>query len=197
MRSTKPRFKTPKKKHQWALLLLIGVVCAFILSPVLRELGYRSGDDVVALRVYDWRDTLKLEELERQNHLPKGLLAAVMHQESAGDPQATSSKGAKGLFQFMRATANDMGLDDRARPKDSAVAAAKYLGQLYERYDNNLDLTLAAYNWGLGNVDQYVKGKNDDETGSNYAKFRLSKMPPETQNYIVRIKSLRTSYYLR
>lgn len=195
---------TPGKKVQWLLMAILVMLGLFILWPILRELGYRSGDDAVALRVYEWRDELKLESLEQQYGLPKGLLSAVMHQESAGNPTAESNRGAKGLFQFMHSTAKDMGLDDRTHPQDSAQAAAKYLNMLYLRYDKNLELTLAAYNWGLGNVDQYIKpnprgknskGKKDD--ASDYSEFRLSKMPNETQGYISRIKMLRTTYYLR
>ena len=193
---TQTHANTPKKHVQWLLITVLFLVTIFVLWPVLRELGYRSGDNAVALRVYEWRDELKLEALEQEYKLPKGLLSAVMHQESAGDPQAQSHAGAKGLFQFMLPTAKDMGLDDRTHPQGSAIAAAKYLSQLYVRYDKNLELTLAAYNWGLGNIDQYVKPKKG-ETESNYAKFRLNKMPNETQDYIARIKMLRTTYYLR
>ena len=107
----------------------------------------------------------------------------------------------------MPPTAQDMGLNDRSHPQNSAQAAAKYLNMLYLRYDKNLELTLAAYNWGLGNVDQYIKprsnsksnksSKNKKSDESDYSEFRLSKMPSETQNYISRIKMLRTTYYLR
>ena len=202
-----PRIQTntPPKKIQWLLMATLVVLGLFILWPILRELGYRSGDDAVALRVYRWRDELQLESLEQQYNLPKGLLSAVMHQESAGNPSAESYRGAKGLFQFMPPTAQDMGLNDRSHPQDSAQAAAKCLNMLYLRYNKNLELTLAAYNWGLGNVDQYIKpnprnkknqdSKDDDD--SNYSQYRLTKMPNETQNYISRIKMLRTTYYLR
>ena len=202
-----PRIQTntPPKNIQWLLMATLVVLGLFILWPILRELGYRSGDDAVALRVYRWRDELQLESLEQQYNLPKGLLSAVMHQESAGNPSAESYRGAKGLFQFMPPTAQDMGLNDRSHPQDSAQAAAKYLNMLYLRYNKNLELTLAAYNWGLGNVDQYIKpnprnkknqdSKDDDD--SNYSQYRLTKMPNETQNYISRIKMLRTTYYLR
>ena len=198
---------TPTKKIQWLLMASLLALGLFILWPVLRELGYRSGDDAVALRVYEWRSELKLESLEQQYDLPKGLLSAVMHQESAGNPSAESHRGAKGLFQFMPPTAQDMGLNDRSHPQNSAQAAAKYLNMLYLRYDKNLELTWAAYNWGLGNVDKYIKprsnskgnksSKNNQSDEGDYSEFRLSKMPSETQNYISRIKMLRTTYYLR
>lgn len=187
-------YKTPKKRIQWLIMAIAIAACAFALWPILKELGYQSGDDAVAERVYEWRKKLKLETLEKDNGLPRGLLSAVMHQESAGDPNAQSRAGAQGLFQFMRPTARDMGLTDRTHPEESARAASEYLNKLYDRYNNNVELTLAAYNWGMGNVDNYIKPKAN---GSTYDRFRLIKMPEETQNYIARIKMLRTTYYLR
>lgn len=186
--------RTPTKRFLKLIIAIGAIVGVVVMWPILKELGYQSGDDAIAAKIYDWRSQLELEKLETQNKLPKGILSAVMHQESAGDPNAQSHAGAKGLFQFMSYTAKDMGLKDRTHPEDSAKAAAKYLGQLYNRYDNNLELTLAAYNWGLGNIDQYIKPRTN---GSTYERFKLSKMPAETQNYIARIKMLRTNYYLR
>ncbi len=193
---SKTSFNTPKKSIQRLILVAVLVACAFLLWPVLKQLGYQTGDEATAERVYEWRKKLQLEALEKENNLPRGLLSAVMHQESAGDPQAVSHAGAKGLFQFMAPTARDMGLADRTNPDASARAAAKYIDQLYERYNKNIELTLAAYNWGLGNVDQYLKPRGK-ENKSTYDKYRLTKMPDETQNYIARIKMLRTTYYLR
>lgn len=189
-------FNTPKKAIQRLIIGLALFFCALFLWPVLKELGYQTNDDATAERVYDWRRTLKLEELEKKNNLPTGLLSAVMHQESAGNPQAESHAGAKGLFQFMPATARDMGLADRTDPEDSAQAASKYLNQLYLRYDKNIELTLAAYNWGLGNVDNYLKPRGKGNK-SNFERYRFTRMPEETQNYISRIKLLHTTYYLR
>ena len=185
---------TPKKLILRLLAAGAIAACAIVMWPILKELDYQSGDDAIAEKIYDWRSKLELEKLEKQENLPKGLLSAVMHQESAGDPNAVSHAGAKGLFQFMSPTARDMGLKDRNHPEDSARAATQYLDQLYTRYNKNLELTLAAYNWGLGNVDNYIKPRAN---GSNYERFKLAKMPTETQNYIARIKMLRTTYYLR
>jgi len=87
------------------------------------------------------------------------LLAAVMMVESAQDPYATSQVGAQGLFQFMPATAKMIGLEDPSDPKQSSLAAARYLKRLMRRFRNASSpydqrmLALSSYNVGHGHVD--------------------------------------------
>lgn len=147
--------------------------------------GPKGSDRVAYVRVKDWRNSLNLSQLERQYDLPKGLLSAVMHQESAGKASARSHVGAVGLFQIMPATARDLNLMDPYNPEPSAQAAAQYLSTLYKRYRGNLNLTLAAYNWGMGNVDRYML--NDDTRN-------IDKVPLETRNYVARVNKLRHFY---
>ena len=141
------------------------------------------------------------------------LVEGVIHQESRGNPNAHNAvSGASGLMQVMPDTARSPGFgvrpldwSRRFDAKESRRFGTQYLGAMLARYDGNVDKALAAYNWGLGNVDQYIKpnprNKNNkskaDDNESNYSTFRLTKMPNETQNYISRIKMLRTTYYLR
>ena len=71
--------------------------------------------------------------------------------------------GARGLWQFMYATGRYFGLrvdnyiDERYDPIKSTQAAAKYLQQLYNTFDD-WDLALAAYNSGPGNVNKVDAG---------------------------------------
>lgn len=123
-------------------------------------------------RLLDWMGA-QFSQLEQQFNLPSGLLRSVATTESGGNQFAVSGAGAKGLFQFMDATAKDMGLrgGDVFDPEKSASAAAKYLSQLLKQTGGNLHEAIAAYNWGIGNVQK--KG--------------LGMAPEETRNYVPKV----------
>ncbi|MFK4001707.1 transglycosylase SLT domain-containing protein [Psychrobacter namhaensis] len=111
--------------------------------------------------------------LEKEYGLPAGLLSAVSMQESRGNANARSPVGASGAFQFMPATAGRFGI--RGQESDiakSAEAAAKYLRFLLNKF-GSVDLALAGYNAGEGNVAKYD-----------------NQIPPfkETQGYVKKVK---------
>lgn len=80
------------------------------------------------------------------------LVRAVMIQESAGKPNARSNKGARGLMQLMPATAKRFGVTNITEPTQNIEGGCKYLRFLLKRFDNDVRLTLAAYNAGEGAV---------------------------------------------
>ncbi|NHC16534.1 transglycosylase SLT domain-containing protein [Motilibacter sp. E257] len=82
------------------------------------------------------------------------LLAAVAKTESSFRSDATSPAGAKGLMQLMPATAAGLGVDP-LDPQQAVRGAAKLLAGYLKDYDGSLDLALAAYNAGPGNVKKY------------------------------------------
>lgn len=105
--------------------------------------------------------------------------------ESALRPNAVSRAGATGLWQFMLATSRVMGLevnsliDERRSPITSSEAAARYLKQLYEMY-NDWHLAIAAYNCGPGNINKAIHrsgGKKD-----YWSIYHL--LPRETRGYV-------------
>ena len=96
-----------------------------------------------------------LRQLEDKKGLPRGMLWSQIAQESRFNPNATSPKGARGIAQFMPATARRFGLTDPTDPYDSARAMADYNAFLYRRFGGDIDKTLAGYNAGEGNVDKY------------------------------------------
>lgn len=83
------------------------------------------------------------------------LIKAVISIESAGNPNAESNKGAKGLMQLMPKTAKEMGVKDINDPQQNVQGGTKYLSQLLGQYDGNMELALAAYNAGPGAVSKH------------------------------------------
>lgn len=106
------------------------------------------------------------------NGLRTDLVRAVVQVESGFNPNARSPKGAKGLMQLMPATAKQFGVTNPYNPVENVRAGTAYLRQLLDRYDNNEELALAAYNAGPGAVDKY---------GESVPPYR------ETQNYVSKI----------
>lgn len=91
--------------------------------------------------------------LEKRYGLPKNLLAALSMQESHGNPNASSSVGAHGAFQFMPATARQYRVNT-ASIASSADGAARKMSDLLQRYKGDLGKALTAYHSGEGNVDR-------------------------------------------
>ena len=93
----------------------------------------------------------------REHELNPDLLAALARAESAYDPGAVSSKGARGLLQLMPATAERFGVPagELYDPARNVLAAARYLTWLRRRFENDLPRVLAGYNAGEGAVDAH------------------------------------------
>lgn len=91
----------------------------------------------------------------RQSGLDPELVHAVIAVESAYRPAAVSSKGAVGLMQVLPETAQSYGVRDPAEVSANLQAGTRHLRGLMDRFDNRLDLALAAYNAGEGAVKRH------------------------------------------
>lgn len=96
-----------------------------------------------------------IEQQANRQGLSPDLVRAVIQVESAFNPRAVSAKGAMGLMQLMPATAEEFGVNDPFHPDQNISAGVAYLRQLLNRYDNKVELALAAYNAGPANVEKY------------------------------------------
>ncbi len=121
----------------------------------------------------------------QQEGVPVGLMGVALV-ESGFNPLALSPKGARGIWQFMPATAVRYGLtvaagnDHRTHPEHSTQAAARYLRDLYNQF-GDWKLALAAYNAGENRVQRII-----DKTGirrfEEMSRRRL--LPAETRAYV-------------
>jgi len=83
------------------------------------------------------------------------LLVAVARRESDFRRRLVSPAGARGIMQLMPETAASLGVRNCFNPRQNIFGGAKYLKQLEEMFDGDLDLMLAAYNAGPGAVRKY------------------------------------------
>lgn len=110
---------------------------------------------------------LFIDEIGRSasNHgVDPAFVRAVIHAESAFNPNAMSNKGAQGLMQLMPATAERFGVIDPFVPAQNIEGGTRYLGWLLNRFNGDTRLAAAAYNSGEGSVDRFGGVPPYDET---------------------------------
>jgi len=120
----------------------------------------------------------EIERIAAVHSVDPALVRAVIHAESAFNPQARSRVGAQGLMQLMPATAEELGVVSPFNPEQNIDGGVRYLALLLQRYEGDITLATAAYNAGPGAVERY------------------SGIPPfaETRAYVRRIEILHRRY---
>jgi len=149
-------------------------------------------------RAYPQKYADYVETYAQQYGVPESLVYAVIHTESGFDSGAVSPVGAVGLMQLMPDTfewLTDEILFDHLEsgmlydPETNIKYGTYLLSRFYDRY-GDWDLTLAAYNGGVGNVDKWLEDPaySDGEGG-------LKKIPfKETRNFVKKVSDAKKTY---
>jgi soluble lytic murein transglycosylase-like protein len=148
----------------------------------IRESREDVGDDnnssfVASIRDSKQYDSL-ISEFSRKYHVDFALIKAIIRAESGFNPLAVSRKGAKGLMQLMPETAQRVNVSNVFNPRENIEGGVRHFKYLLSLFDNDLRLSLAAYNAGENIVGE------------------LRSIPPyrETVDYVKRVLSFYQSY---
>ncbi|GAA0674186.1 lytic transglycosylase domain-containing protein [Clostridium cadaveris] len=146
---------------------------------------------ITALYPFKYKDII-IEEAKKYDISPY-LVASVIKAESSFNSDARSHKNAKGLMQITEETAYDiatqMGIEGYDvsmlhEPEVNIAMGCWYLNDLSKEFNGNMDLVLAAYNAGRGNVQKWLKDNRYSSDGET-----LSYIPfAETDKYVKKVK---------
>lgn len=140
--------------------------------------GAKPGVNFGSVRLNKNAYSNEISAAARDFGVDEAIVRAIIHAESAYNPNALSRVGAQGLMQLMPATARRFGVSNAFDASQNIRGGVKYLAWLLKRFNGNLTLAAAGYNAGEGAVDKY-KG-----------------VPPysETQRYVQRVGLLADRY---
>ena len=141
-------------------------------------------------KVYKLEYTEYVKKYANEYNVDEYLIYAIIKAESNFEPNAESHRGAKGLMQLMYSTAEDIAKrinvnlneDNILEPDININLGTKYISMLIQKYDN-INLALAAYNAGSGNVDGWIEKGTLKADGSDIENVPFT----ETNNYVRKI----------
>lgn len=124
-----------------------------------------------------------IEKYAADFQLDPSLIRSIIATESGFNAKAVSPKGARGLMQLMPATAQRLGVKNSFDPEQNIRGGIKHFRTLMDTFNNDLELSLAAYNAGENLVQRLGRIPEIEET-KNYVQTitaRYGKRTVETQ----------------
>lgn len=174
--------------------IIIRTIVTLIILLLIVKAGIKYGTEYVEKKMYPTDYKEYVDKYSDEFNLDPFFVLSIIKVESKFDKDATSNKDARGLMQVTPQTggwaAEKLGMedydDDRLYdPETNIKIGCWYLDNLRTQFENNLQLVVAAYNGGSGNVTKWLADSQYSDDGKN-----LKKIPfEETENYVKKVFS--------
>ena len=176
-----------KKVVKFLIVLILLMIAYFVLFK-----HFRIQDNILR-QIYPTKFSEYVEEYSEQNNIDKYMIYAIIKAESNFNPNVKSQSDARGLMQLMEDTAierlsvienrNEVTKINLYDPETNIKLGTSYYAYLLKYYKGNTVLALTAYNAGIGNVDNWIKGEIIKKDGSDPENIPYK----ETNNYVRKI----------
>lgn len=171
-------------KKKTIILMIIILTIAFVI------INSTNINNLIINKLYPKKYSYEVEKYAKEYNVDENLIYAVIKAESNFDENAISRKNAKGLMQLMYDTATEIAktinleIDEKKilEPDNNINIGTKYLSILISKYQN-IEVALAAYNAGSGNVDSWIANGTIKADGSDIENVPFK----ETNNYVRKI----------
>lgn len=172
------------KLFKFCIKIIILIVIFYVLFKIVNI------QDIILKNIYPKEYEQQVTTYSEMYNVDENLIYAIIKAESNFDPNAVSNKDARGLMQLMYDTAADVAKiveieineQNLLEPEININLGTKYISMLIEKYEN-IEVALAAYNAGSGNVDKWITEGTIKADGSNIENIPFK----ETNNYVRKI----------
>ena len=170
--------KNAKKLLIVLVAIILIIIVAFCINKLMIKILYKK----------DYSEYVTKYSLAYE--VDENLIYALIKAESNFEADVSSLKGAQGLMQLMYSTAEDVAKkngielteENILEPDININIGTKYIATLLEKYEC-VEIALAAYNAGSGNVDKWIKNGVIKADGSDIENIPFK----ETNNYVRKI----------
>lgn len=170
--------------------IIILIIFAIIVLSILGKIDYKTIRNQIITKIYKQEYTEYVKKYAKEYDVDEYLIYAIIKAESNFNQDAISHREAKGLMQLMYPTAEDIAKridieineENILEPEININLGTKYISMLIQKY-NNINLALAAYNAGSGNVDGWIEKGILKSDGTDIENVPFA----ETNNYVRKI----------
>ena len=172
------------KKKKWIIVITITILFITIFK-------FTGLYNIILKQFYPMKYSEYVEKYAKEYNVDNLLIYSIIKAESNFNEKAISASNAKGLMQLMDKTAEEVADNlqmeyeekDIYEPEKNIMLGTKYYSELLKKYNDNMYLALAAYNAGIGNVNNWIETGTIKEDGSDIENIPFK----ETNMYVRKI----------